>query len=85
MPSTGNQHEMPSPNQISRQTGRHEDNAFKVTKANNHNVKGSDRHPLTPPPHQDHGTTNQFQWISIKLECQEEIGEGEGEVRKEGT
>ena len=73
------------PNQISRQTGRHEDNASKETKTSNCHIKGSGRPLLTPPPRRNHGTINQSQWISTEPEHQEEIGEGEGEVHREGT
>ena len=85
MPYTNNWCETPFPDQISRQTGRHEDNVFKATKTSNHSAKGSDKCLLIPPLHQDHGIINWFQWILIKPGHQEEIGEEEDEVCREGT
>ena len=68
----------------SRQTGKPEGNASKAIRANSHNNKVLARPLLTPLQHQDHGTINQSQWISIELECREEIGEDEEEVHREG-
>ena len=85
MPCISNLLGTPLLDPASKQTGNHEDNASRVTKANHLNIKDLARHPSTPPPHQDPGITNQFQWISIKLECQEETGEGEEGVHKEET
>ena len=81
---TNNLRETLLPGPTSRQIGKHRDNAFRATRANSHSVKGSVRPPSTLPQPQDHGTINQSQWISTKLERQEEIGEGEGEAHKEG-
>ena len=68
----------------SRQTGKPEGNASRAIKASSHNNKGLAKPLLTPLQHQDHGTINQSQWILIELECREEIGEEEEEVRREG-
>ena len=84
MPYTSNLHEMLFPDLTSRQTGKHEDNAFKATRASSRSIKGLARPPSIPPQRRDRGTINQSQWISIELECREEIGGDEGEVCKEG-
>ena len=68
----------------SRQTGKPEGNASKAIRASSCNDKGLARPLLTPLQCRDHGTINQSQWILIKLEHQEEIGEDEEEVRREG-
>ena len=75
---------MPLLNPTSKRTGNHEDNAFRVVKANHLNAKDLARHLSTLPLHQDPGITNQFQWISTELGCQEETGEGEEGVHREG-
>ena len=68
MPCTNNLPEMlPLFNQTSRQTGRHEDNATKTTKTNNCSNKVLDRPLSILLQHRDHGTINQFPWISIEL------------------
>ena len=85
MACTNNLLGMPCLNLVSRQIGRCEDNVPRTIKVNNLSDKGLTRLPSTPPPHWDHGIINQFWWILIEQEHQEEIGEGKGEVCKEGT
>ena len=75
---------MPPLNPTSKQTGKHGDNASKVTRVNNLSIKDLARPLLTPLQCQDHGTINQFQWISIELEHQGGTGEDEEEAHKEG-
>ena len=67
----------------SKQIGKHEDNIFQTTRANSLSDKGSARPLSTPLPHQGHGTINQFQWILIEPERQEEIGEAKEEAHRE--
>ena len=74
---------LPLFDRTSRQTGRCKDNATKTTKTNNHSDKVLDRPPSILLQHRDHGTINQFPWISIELEHLEGIGEDEEEVHKE--
>ena len=71
-------------NPISKQTGKCEDNTPKATRGNKCSAKGLARPLLIPLQHQDHGTINQFQWISTEPEHQEETGEGGGEAHKGG-
>ena len=80
---TGNLLRMPRLNPTSKQIGKHEGNILQTTKVNNLSDKGLVRPLSTPPPHQDHGTINQFQWILIEPEHHEGIGEDEEEVHKE--
>ena len=75
---------MPLLDPIFKQTGKHEDNVSRAVKANNLSNKGSAKLPLTPPPHQDPGTTNQSRWILTEPEHQGGIGGDEEEVPKEG-
>ena len=84
MPYTNNPPGMPLLNSISKQTGKHEGNAPKAIKVNNHSIKGLARPLLIPLQHQDHGTINQFQWILTKPEHQGETGEGKEEDCKGG-
>ena len=84
MPYTNNQPETPLlSDQASRQTGRCGDNTTKATKTNNRSDKVLDRPLSILLQRWDHGTINQFLWISIKLEHLEEIGGDGEEVRKE--
>ena len=75
---------MPLFDPISKPTGKCEDNASKTTKANSLNDKDLARPLSIPPPHQDHGTINQFRWILTEPEHHKGIGKDEGEVHKEG-
>ena len=69
----------------SRRTGKPGGNTSKAIKAGSRSDKGLARPLLTPLWCQDHGTTNQSQWILIELECREEIGEVKEGVHREGT
>ena len=81
---TNSPSETPLLDPTSKQTGNHKGNASRVPKANNLSDKDLARLPSTLPWHQGHGIINQFQWILIKLECQEGTGEGKDEVCKGG-
>ena len=76
---------LPLPDQTSKQTGRREDSASKAIKTNSRSDKVLDRPLLILLQRRDHGTINQFPWISIKLERQEGTGGVEEEVHKEET
>ena len=76
---------LPLFDQTSRQTGRHEGNAPKATKTNSCSDKVLDRPLSILLQCRDHGTINQFPWILIELERQEETGEDKEEVHKEET
>ena len=80
---TSNLPKMPLLDPTSKQTGKCKGNASKTTKANNLNDKDLARPLSILPPHQDHGTINQFQWILIEPKHHKGIGEDEGEVHKE--
>ena len=71
---------MPLLDLTSKQIGKHKDNVFQTIKANSLSDKGLARPLSTPLLHQSHGTINQFQWILIEPEHQEEIGEAEEEA-----
>ena len=75
---------MPLLDPTSKQIGKCKDNASKATKVNNPSVKGSARPLSTPLWCRDCGTTNQFQWISIKPGHQGGTGEDEEGAHKEG-
>ena len=82
---TSNHPEVPHHETISKQPGRCKGNASKATKTNNHRGKDLARPLSTPPLHPSHGTINQFPWILIELEHQEEIGEAKEEVHRGET
>ena len=82
---TNNQPEMPLLNPTSRPTGSRKDNASRTPKASHLNDKDLVRLLSTQLQRQGHGIINWFQWVSIKPGHQEEIGEGEDEVCREGT
>ena len=84
MPYINNPLGTPLLDPISKQTGKREDNASKATRVNNLSIKGLARPLSIPLQHQDHGTTNQFQWTSIELGYQEGTGEGKEEAHREG-
>ena len=79
---TNNHLEAPLHDLISKQPGKHKDNASKATKANNPRDKGSAKPHSIPPPHQKHGIINQSQWTSTEPEHQEETGEAEEEAHR---
>ena len=80
---TNNNPKAPLHNPISNQPGRWEGSASRATRASSPRGKGLDKPHSIPPPHQRHGTTNQSQWTSIKLEHPEGIGEVEEGVHQE--
>ena len=80
-----NRPEMSLLDPTSRPTGSCKDNASRTPKASHLNNKDLVRLPLTQLQRQGHGIINWFQWISIEPGHQEEIGEGEDEVHREGT
>ena len=81
---TNNWPEMPPLDPTSRPTGSHGDNTSRTPKISHLNDKDLVRLLLTQLQCQGPGITNQFQWTLIEPGHQEEIGEGEDEVCKEG-
>ena len=68
---------MPHRGLTSKAPGKHEDNASKIIKPNNHNNRDSGRHHSTLPLPQNPRITSQSQWTLTGQEPKEGIGEEE--------